>query len=391
MKIQIITNLYPLPWEPNRAAFNRQQFDHLAKRCSVRITVLIGWIASLGKSLRNAPEPTESRLQNTDIPISYLRYFYVPAIGRFTHAITLALALATVRAAIKKQEPDCLLLSWAFPDGVAGMWLAQSLGIPAVIKVHGSDVNLHAQHRLRAMQIRWAMNKAAAVISVSQALADRLVEIGVQKEKIKTIYNGVNHSVFYPQDMEACREELGIKPDKTLVLFIGNLKQEKGCVDLVKAFVAIAGQAPDLDLYYIGSGKEKQAILEHAKNESLEGRVTLLGSMGHSDLRKWINASTLVALPSYNEGVPNVLLEAMTCGKPVLASRVGGIPEVVQKEAGILVEARDIEGLGAGMLAAISKDWDSSAICKSVAQFSWDKNIDEVCELLESAVGASNS
>ena len=388
--MQIITNLYPLPWEPNRAAFNRQQFQHLSKRCSVRIIVLVGWLASLGKNLADHPVEDPASPQQSNPEISFLRYFYIPAIARFTHTLTLALSLLLVRARIKQQQPDCLFLSWAFPDGVAGMMLAGWLGIPAVIKVHGSDVNMHCEHRLRARQIRWAMDRSSAVITVSQALADRLSELGVAREKIKTIYNGVDHTVFFPRDEAEIREELGVNPNRSLILFIGNLKLEKGCVDLVEAFTRIADKCPEADLCYIGSGKEEQAIRTCAQAASLESRVTLLGSLDHQVLCKWINASTLVALPSYNEGVPNVLLEAMTCGKPVVATKVGGIPEVVQAEAGILVPARNVDDLGAALVEALDRNWDAEAICQSVSNFSWDRNVDEVHQLLETAVSGSS-
>lgn len=314
--------------------------------------------------------------------IDYVRYFYLPAIGRFTHACTLAISLILRRATFKRFLPDCLFVSWAYPDGVASVVLARLLGLPVVIKVHGSDINMHLLHPLRARQIRWAMNHAAAVVSVSKALANKLVQLGIHESKISTIYNGIDHSVFFPQDQLAARETLGLDPQRKLILYIGNLKLEKGCVDLVQAFTAIKDEIETTDLYFIGTGKEASSIEAIAAEHDVAHRVHVLGGMPHQELCRWITASNLVSLPSYNEGVPNVLLEAMACGKPVVATCVGGIPEVVKPVAGILVPPKDERALEKALVKAIHSDWDSEAISVSVEDFDWENNAQQLYNLL---------
>lgn len=386
MKVQIITNLYPLPWEPNRATFNRQQFKHLANRCTVRIMVLLGWLSAFGKaaSLEEKPE--------TNPGIDYLRYFYLPLIGRFTHAATLALSLLTRRKLIKNFDADCLLVSWAFPDGVASIILAKQIGIPAVIKVHGSDINMHLLHPLRAKQILWAMNNAQAVITVSKALARNLTTLGVPESKIHTIYNGLDHEMFRPRDQLKAKTELKLDTNRNLILFIGNLKIEKGCLELLTSFLAIENEIPDTDLCYIGVGKEHATIASVVEKNGLERRIFLLGSMDHQDLCKWIAASSVVALPSHNEGVPNVLLEAMACGKPVVATKVGGIPEIVEDVAGILIEPHDERALNRALVQSIRNKWDENLISESVEKYDWEYNADQLLQLLENvASGCRNS
>ncbi len=234
------------------------------------------------------------------------------------------------------------------------------------------------------------MRNAAAVVTVSNALAQKLIQLGIPETKITTIYNGIDHSVFFPQDQTAAREKLGLDAKRKVILFIGNLKLEKGCVDLVSSFVTIKDEIDNADLYYIGTGKEASKIATIATEHGSTHRVHLLGGMPHKELCRWITASNLVALPSHNEGVPNVLLEAMASGKPVVASRVGGIPEVVKSIAGILVPPRDGRALERALVQAIQREWDSDAISKSVEGYNWDKNAQQLYDLLNTVCREHN-
>jgi len=381
MKVQIITNLYPLPWEPNRAAFNRQQFQQLSLICPLRITVLISWLERLKhRDVKLKP------VNSGNLQVNYRSYFYIPGWGRFTHAATLLLSLLLEKKHIERFQPDCLLMSWAYPDGVAGVLLAKLLRLPAVIKIHGSDINMHLLHGSRARQILWAMKHAQRVVSVSKALAAKLIDSEIRADKIKVIYNGVNKDIFKLNPDHEFRDQFGSAGNRKVILYIGNLKQEKGCVDLIEAFARISQLHEELDLYYIGAGREADTILARAKEEGLQSRVVLLGSLSHEKLAAWMNAATIVSLPSYNEGVPNVLLEAMACGTPVVATKVGGIPEVVQQQAGILVESGDVAALANALDEAMSTNWNAHEIIDSVDQFDWEKNVSQLYESLEDAV-----
>jgi glycosyltransferase involved in cell wall biosynthesis len=111
--------------------------------------------------------------------------------------------------------------------------------------------------------------------------------------------------------------------------------------------------------------------------------VSLVGKVAHELLPDWFAACDLFCLPSHNEGVPNVVLEAMACGVPVLATRVGGIPEVVPEFAGVLVPVQDGPALAAALSAALARTWDTQRIAAHARSFSWDTNIDRVMDLLQ--------
>ncbi len=383
MKVQIITNLYPVPWAPNQASFNRQQFQYLSKHCPVKITVLVPFLERFRHRSTTLSPVTDGNVQ-----ISYRSYFYIPGFARWSYAATVLFSLLLEWRSIRNFSPDCLLLSWAYPDGVAGTVLAKLLGLPVVIKIHGSDINMHLSHGMRAKQILWAMKRAQKIISVSKALASRLTEAKIPADKIQVIYNGVDKKLFKPQPRHRARSQLNVAASRRIILFVGNLKLEKGCVDLLEAFAEISSNSPDVDLYYIGSGSQAEVLISRAAEQGLQSRVILLGSLGHEKLALWMNAANIVSLPSHNEGVPNVLLEAMACGTPVVATAVGGIPEVVPEQAGILVELGDISELARALGGALSTEWKEKEIVNSVSNFDWNTNSSQLYESLTKAVSA---
>jgi len=152
--VLVITNLYPYPWEPNRAVFNRQQFEKLAEISNVKIIVLVPWTSVAGNTARL------KKTKKNNVEIDYCTYLYPPKIGRSLYPLFIFLSLLAHYRKIKLFRPDCMLLSWAFPDAVAGTLLAKLLKIPSIIKVHGSDINVHAQIKERRVQIKWAMQYA---------------------------------------------------------------------------------------------------------------------------------------------------------------------------------------------------------------------------------------
>lgn len=380
MKVLVITNLYPLPWEPNRATFNRQQLEVLGIENDVNVLIPVPWPLWF----RNR-KLLEAR-KHKGIAINYSNYLYIPRVLRSTYGITLALSLLSRWRFIKRLNPDILILSWGYPDAVAVSLLNLLLKIPAVVKVHGSDINVHAGFLLRRIQIRWAMARAYSVIAVSQDLGRKVARLGISPEKVRVIYNGVDKSLFRPIDRLSSRKRLKLDGGNDIILYVGNLKLEKGCLDLLEAFHRVAERNNNARLIYIGSGPQLNEIKNKIRDLDLSARVRLVGSIAHKELPDWMSAVDLVVLASHNEGVPNVLLEAMSCGKPVVATRVGGIPEVVPSYCGFLVEVGDQEGLADAMDQALKQNWDSRKIVESTAVYTWESNLEQIKACLKDAV-----
>jgi glycosyltransferase involved in cell wall biosynthesis len=388
MKVLVITNLFGYPWDPTRGMFNQQQFDRLAQRVDLSVLVAVPWLDALTRprAYWSARRDGQKRWPYVD----YVIFWYVPGVAQALHSVFFFLSLALQRPVTLFVKPwQAFIGSWGFPDAVATSVVGRLTGTPVLIKVHGTDVNDYLDVPSKRWQIMSAVQHSRAVMCASAALADRLVQAGASRQRVHAIYNGVDSSRFVPVRNLQVRASLGVPAEAQMLLFIGNLKPAKGCLDLLDAFVAVAALHPALQVVFIGDGAAREALMQRAAQAGLAGRVHLIGKLEHDMLPAWFAAADLFCLPSHNEGVPNVVLEAMACGVPVLATRVGGIPEVVPDFAGVLVPAQDGTALAAALSAALARTWDAARIAAHARSFSWDTNIERVMNLLQTATNAS--
>jgi len=365
-KIVIITNLYPLPWQPTRATFNYQQFGYLEERAELFYLIPVAF-----------PDWWKHRneIKNQKPNIKYVPYLYIPKFGRRYYAKLMQWSISLVANSwIKKIAPAKILASWAYPDAVAAIEIAKKFKADFYLKVHGSDINMHATFHERAKQITAMANQAKGILSVSQDLANKMATMGINKDKIKVIYNGVNLKKFVPKPANT---------DSPYIVFIGNLKHDKGVVELLNAFSQISKNYPELTLKYVGSGAMLNKLQGITYQHQLQNKVIFEGTKPHEQLPEIIAKATLLALPSYNEGVPNVVLEAMACATPVVATTVGGIPEVVTDETGILAKEITAESIADCLKMALNKTWDHHAIRTHAEFFNWTKNTNELALLLD--------
>lgn len=362
----IITNLYPLPWEPNRATFNRQQFAQLDGEFTKSVLVPIAFTEWF--SHRKEIKQTEN--------LRYVPYFYLPKVGRRFYSVFMFMSILMHSGWwLFTKKPQLILASWAFPEAVAASWLSKLFNCRFFFKVHGSDINLHGKIPSRAQQIVKAAKNASGILSVSKALADEMVEMGIEREKISVIYNGVNHQKFGVETKAPLNSDY--------LLYVGNLKHDKGVIELIKGFASICNDYPTLSLVYAGSGIEKKRLIELSKTLNIADKVQLLGSVEHNKLPALITHAKALTLPSYNEGVPNVVLEAMACGTPVLTTKVGGIPEVVDENiCGRLIQPRCEIAVAEGLTYLLNQNWDKDKIKAHSTIFTWKNNKRQLIELL---------
>jgi len=378
LKVLVLTNLFPSPWDPLRSPFNRQQFERLGQQHEVDVLTAVDFRERFGR--KRAPFRVDH------VNAEQFVFFYPPLIGRSLHAACWLVSLLSQKwRRLRRAHYDCLLLSWGYPDAAAASWLARHLDIPYVVKVHGSDLNVKAEQGLIRPQIRQALRGAQAVVAVSQALADKAVAMGVEPSRVHVLYNGVEPELFTPGSRSDARSKLALPQDERILLYVGNLKDSKGCLDLLEAFPRVLVTHPDASLMYIGSGPARESMRQRAAALGCSERVRFVGAVEHSVLGDWFRAADLLCLPSHNEGVPNVVLEAMACGTPVVATRVGGIPEVLPEHAGMLVDAHDRIGLEGALIDALGRAWDSGRIAAHAGRFRWDENIQRLGDILQSA------
>jgi glycosyltransferase involved in cell wall biosynthesis len=357
----VVTNLYPVPWGLNRASFNKQQFDLINEKLPIKLIVLLPW-----KEWLNHRDECKAS-QN----IKYCPYFYIPKFGRRLVPFFQLLSLLFFLPWIKKQHPSGILASWGFPDAVAVSMLNKFLRLPFFVKVHGTDVNENSQFPARSRLMKKWLNKAQTIFCASQALARVLNKQGIEEQKLSVNYNGVNPKIFYP---------ISEKPHYQHFVFVGSLIVTKGCNELISAFIQVKKEFPEMELDILGEGPMKSFLAEKINQHGLGDSIRLCGSIPLPEVAQYIRQANVLVLPSHREGVPNVLLESFASGTPVISTRVGGIPEVVNEEVGLLVDAKNDQQLATAMERALSMTWSTEAIISHANQFDWQKNVQHVLD-----------
>jgi glycosyltransferase involved in cell wall biosynthesis len=349
MRILTLTNLYPTPFHPTRATFNRQQLGLLAKQHPVAVIAPILWTEEWAARLRGGrPLPRGRRVTCNGITVDHPRYIYPPKILRGWYGYCFRESVRPAfRRALAEFRPDLVFAPWAYPDGWAAVELGHRAGLPVVIKVHGSDILQLSLYPRRSRGTIEALRRADGIIAVSHDLKGRVVALGADPDRVRVVYDGIDPGRFHPGPRDAARARLAreIAMQGRVVLFIGNLVPVKGLEVLIDAFARLAGQGVDFTGLLIGQGPLRSRLEGRLAGQGLGHRVRLLGPRPHDQLPDWYRAADLFVLPSFSEGVPVVLLEAAACGTPFVATRVGGIPEIAHLGASRLVPAGDAEAL----------------------------------------------
>ena len=270
------------------------------------------------------------------------------------------------------------------PGGLCGIKLGKYLGIPVIVNIIGSDINIFPfkNHKTYKMTQN-VLNSANAVISVSRDLKKKAKKIAGKEINIKVIHNGVDTQLFKPQNKQS---QYSLNNGNKVILFVGRIEKNKGVFDLIKA-ISLLRNKKKIILFLIGELREKDNLQKYIKMYSLEGKVIYLGTVPHKKVAEFMNNSDLFVLPSYNEGVPNVILEAMSCGKPVISTNVGGIPEVISHGInGLLIEPRNIEQLADSILKvlcdkSLARKMGERARLTVCNKFSWEQNAKKNLEL----------
>jgi glycosyltransferase involved in cell wall biosynthesis len=385
VRVLVITNLFPNAQHPRIASFNRQQFAALGKTCEVQVWAPLPWYPGqrlLGRFATHKVALDVPRSEEIDgLEVLHPRTLHLPKIGQGIAAPLFAASLLPLVRRYR-DEVDVVLGSWAHPDGCAAVALARLLGVPAVVKVHGTDINHGAKLRGPRRMMRAMLPEAGAIVTVSSALAEEVETLGVPRRRIHIVMNGVAADRFFVRDRSEARKELGLPVEGRIALFVGNLIESKGVVELRDAFAAISEQAPWLQLYCVGEGNARERLARE-----LPGRMTLVGSQPFDKIPLWMAACDLLVLPSWNEGTPNVVLEALSCGRRVLATAVGGIPDLLSDpELGTMIEVHDTRALASALLAESQNDYEPKTIAELGARGDWDKSASDLRAVLASVL-----
>lgn len=374
-KLRLLTfsTLFPNAAAPSHGVFVQNRLRHLidSGEAESRVIAPVPWFPSrnarFGACAAYAAAPR--REERHGLELDHPRYPLIPKVGMTVAPALLYLwALPAARRLLASgYDFDLIDAHCFYPDGVAAALIARRLGKPLTITARGTDINLIPAHALPRRQILWAAAQADGMITVCQALKDEMIALGVGGERISVLRNGVDLDLFRPQDRAALQARYGLA-GPTLIS-VGHLIERKAHDLVIEALPHL----PDFRLLIVGDGPEDTKLRALADRLGVAGRVDFLGRRPHEELPGLYAAADALVLASSREGWANVLLEAMACGTPVVASNVWGTPEVVAApEAGRLMAERS----GAAIAAAardLFADLPDRAATRAYAEgFSWD-------------------
>jgi len=387
MKLLTFSTLYPNAQQPNHGIFVETRLRYLVASGKVesRVVAPVPWFPSshprFGHYATLAQVPrAETR---NGLSVVHPRYLVVPRVGM---NLTPHLLARSARQAIGDildggYDFDAIDAHYFYPDGVAAVALGKYFNRPVVITARGTDINLIPQFPKPRRMILDAAGQADGIVTVCQALKDEMVGLGVEAERITPLRNGVDLERFQPIDRAAARAALGLT--RFTLLSVGLLDPRKAHDLIIRALPAL----PEVDLLIAGTGPEKKNLEQLARELGVADRVTLLGPLPQTELKTYYNAADALVLASSREGWANVLLEAMACGTPVVASNVWGTPEVVAApEAGVLMPERTPDGL-VRALKQLRADYPDHAATRRYAEgFGWQPTTQGQIELFERVV-----
>lgn len=335
-RIIIVTNLYPNCNEENRGIFIRQLVERLADKFDVSVICPVPWRP---KFLVNSDRVIPKKDIINGIRVEYPRHLVIPKTLRFSYGWLMYLSLLPVlRRMHKISAIDLISAHWIYPDAFGAMKAAKKLNIPIVAHALGCDINEYSKYWLRKIQISQVLKASDRIIVKSIDLAIKVEQLGAVADNIKTIMNGVDKGKFYPRLMEETRKKVGLSPSIKYLLFVGNLQVEKGLVYLLTALPKVAKS--DFKLLIIGSGPQEQIMRDLVESLNISSKVEFLGSLAHDQIPIYLNAVDALCLPSLREGCPNIVIESLSCGTPVLASNVGAVPDMItDSQKGIIVNS----------------------------------------------------
>jgi glycosyltransferase involved in cell wall biosynthesis len=318
-----------------------------------------------------------------DVKTNYYNFPSLPLVARPLNGW---MAAQTLLPHVRKFAPDVIFSCFLYPAGYAALRIGRALSVPTVVMSIGSDLNSIGDP-LSAMFTRLVLRESDFLVTVSSDLRDKGVAMGASPEKSRAIVNGCDLSVFHVRDRQEARQHLGVDPDAEAVVYIGRMDLKKGLHELVEAVASLRSARPNLQMYLVGDGPDRSMIKSAIDGRDAAGYIHFFPACEFDDVAAWMAAADLVTLPSYMEGCPNVVLEAQACGRPVVATNVGGIPEIMSTTCGCLVPPRDAAALARAIASVLDQTWDANAISAQRGR-SWNTVSDELLAVFESVVQA---
>ncbi len=393
MKIIWITTQFPSSVNDTKGIFIFRTVKELSKHFDITVLCLYPVIPPLIPMIKNPrnsiklyklwrakyprfPEPPKDLETN----VIYAKYFRLPR-GWFQSSEG-RLAYYAIRKHLKKiiTKQSIIHASWLFPEGDLASIIHKKFGLPYIVTLRGSDVNYLKVPSRKWEKVNEIVLSARYITSVSSALYKTLSEkkVNIPEDKKALTHTIYDFEGFTIKESNVCRNKNSLSIKDKIIFFAGNLRKLKNINILINSVNELLNKIPQLKLLVAGIGEEEYDLKKQVDKLGITESVRFLGALNSSQLVDYYNATDVFCLPSRTEGTPNVVIEALLCGTPVVASAVGEIPNIVKDgKNGYIVQPGSVASLSNSLHKALSREWDRDALRSSVAHLSPDAVIKE--------------
>ena len=395
MRVLVLSATFPSAAEPTRGTFIFERIRRLAERCDVVVVAPVPWFP-FNRWIRRAQSTLPAMETVGGLTVYHPRVFSIPRYAKCLDAALYALCLLPFLARLRRRFPfDVVDAHFEYPDAVAGTLLGRLLGCPVVVTLRGKLIRA-AGYRLHRPQLRWMLQRADRVVAVSDYLKRAAEALGIAGSRVRVLRNGVDARRFAPMDQVEARRICGLPADRPILLTVAGLEAHKGQHTVVEALPELLRQHPDLLYVLVGAGHKGDSFARDLRATverlGLGEHVRFVGTRPHAELRPWFCAADLFVLLTKSEGWPNVILESLACGLPVVATRVGGVPEIAREGLdGLLVPYQDVPAFRDAVRKGLAADWDRTEIVRYAHSLDWNEVVDGAFEELSAAVSTAAS
>ena len=377
MKILVITDLFPTDNNKNHGIFIFHWVNYLAKKFDVTVFQVV-WKKRINSSILD-PAKLFSTISDKSYRFKWHQEFcnYFPVDRLWIRNFQFYRNVIKSKK-IKVKNFDIIIGQMGNPGGFVATKLGKKYKIRSIVGVRGSDVNRYLDIPILKYFAIWTYKNCNHIIAVSESLKKELILKGIPPNKITTIYNGINQ-IFKPIEQTIAREKLGLCNNKKIVIYVGHLTYLKGIHYLLKAISKV--KTKNISLYIIGEGEYHNNLQSLVKQLGLNN-ITFVGEKRQSELLYWYNAADILCLPSLSEGMPNVVLESLACGTPVIATDISDISDIINKDNGVLINPEKIYTLNKAIDKVLSKKWKFIDISKSIKGYNWDSNLNQYSKII---------
>jgi len=395
MKVLTFTTLYPNNVWPNNGVFIQERMTNFAKLngCEVKVVAPIPYFPSIKLGSRWKYSQVTKQELREGLEVYHPRYFMTPKVGMSFYGLKMFLSVLPAVKKIKRDFSfDIIDAHYAYPDGFAAVLLGKYLKKPVVVSARGSDIHLYSRLPIIQRLLRFTLQNSARIISVCSALKNVIIRLGIPEENISVIGNGVDVEKFFSVPREEARKKMKL-PDKLVILSIGHLTPNKGFDLLIKAVRNLYAEANGKDLYLaiVGEGRYRKELERLISSLGLNEYVRLAGEAPHKDLHNWYSVADIFCLVSEDEGWPNVVLESLACGTPVVATPVGGIPEIIRSDGIGLLTKRNEQDIAKTISIALKKEWNPNEIIQYAREHTWHKVALSIHDAFQSVLNSKHN